>query len=238
MSKRWIFKKENIFYRYIFISLSIGLLLVSFLLLKSLELGSFFLFISAYFLGAFKGRKKIEVIQNQSMETAISEICKLMDSATKNIYILTGGLNQNVYNQVDVLNSIKSAKSRGVVIKIITNYSKVKSNYKFHSLEDLNNSILKMISEKRIELFDIDKDLSRVNHFIVVDRTNFRFEQIHGEDEKREAIIVYRSHRARKLQNLFEELLEQSSCRKVFSDEIKSILDEMSKNIKEVKNED
>lgn len=224
MKKRWIFKKENLIIRLIAIFTSFFLALLTFALLHSIPIGTFFLFMSAYFLGAFTGRKSLEVIVNQSLESAISEISKLIDSSTTVIYILTRTLNPKIYNQIDVFNSIEDAKRRGVIIKVVGSYPEMKTNH-LNDQNEIDKNILKLIADRRIELFHIDRDLEDVNHFIVVDRTNFRFEEIHNKtSNERKAILVYRSKRARSFHNLFEEILKKDHCKKITSDEVSEFL--------------
>lgn len=237
MKKRWIFRKQNIGYRFIAIFTCLLFAIIGYFTFNSVPLGTFFLFMFSYFLGAFRGRRRIDIIENQSLESAISEICKLIDSATTVIYILSRSLNPKIYSQIDVYSCLEKAKKRGVIIKIIADYNAIKLSYE-KCEQNINKSILKLISEKRAELFHLDRDLKNVNHFMVVDRTNFRFEEEHEIDaEERKAILVYRSKRARSLHSLFDDILAAPHCVKILSDQVIKLIQEIKYQHKENTNE-
>jgi hypothetical protein len=221
---RWIFRKANRIYRYIAIVSTLLFSTVCYFVYGNIFFGTFLLFIFSYLLGAFKGRRRIEVIQNQSIDSAITELCKLIDSSLGNVYILSRSLNPKIYNQVDVLHSLNAAKHRGVTIKIISERDKTMDAHRHCFSQSGITGILKLVEERRLELFSIDKDLDNTNHFAVVDNISFRLEQKHGIEDERKAIIVYRNKKARTLQTAFENLLAQPSVTRVPSTEIVKLL--------------
>ena len=222
---RWIFISGNRKYRIAALIISVFLSFLFYFYYSNIFIGTFFLFLFSYFSGAFKGRRRIEIIPNQTIDSAITELTKLIDSALGNIYIFTRSLNPSIYNQIDVIGAFERAKARGVTIQIICERGKLKKAHISSVIENRLIGILKMVEDRRIELFFIDKDLSKSNHFVVVDNISFRLEQKHGDEPERKAMIVYRSKKARALQNLFEKLRDKPHCcNRISSSEVKSIL--------------
>jgi hypothetical protein len=220
--ERWIYRRENRAYRIGFIILSLILSLLSYFWVGSIIWGTFFLFMLSYFSGAFKGRKRIEVIHNENMESAIAQLARLLATATKNISILCGSANPIVYNNKDILCAFERAKSHGVDIKLFTNFAAMKTRYGRYTKQEFDNSILAFIADRRIELYSLDKDVTKMNHFAVVDRKSFRVEQKHGSDTTRKAIVVFHNKRGRRLHDALDNVTTKPFCRKIDSDEIRS----------------
>jgi|GEM_PF-3511509 len=203
-NERWIFHDKNFWWRVIFIVLSSFCALFCYFYFSNICIGTFFLFLLVYLLGSSRGRNRIEIIENVNIESARVQIKKLINNAIKSVFIISGGLNPDIYNKKDVISSIINASNRGVEIYIVSYLAEIKKNY---SRLDKKPEFLKKIIEMPIHLYDYKKSLKDVNHFIVVDRKSFRIEKIHGGSTKREAIIVYKNNKAEFLYNLSNKII-------------------------------
>lgn len=191
---------------YIFLLLS----LYAFLKFQNLIFGSIFLFIATYFWGSFKRRNNLVVINNKNIPCARAEIKKLIDSSNSNIHILSRSLNPNIYMNNDIIASILEAlNQRQVKLIIALNISEFIKSYKTFKDSDF---IKEFIMNDNVLIYNIDKDLKKINHFLVVDSKSFRLEEIHDKDNlERKAIIVFYSDRAKELNEDFNSLITNSS---------------------------
>lgn len=216
-----IFHKEKKVLRIFLIIFFFTASIILFLYIKNIFLGSVSLFATSYFLGTFKTRSRIKIFKNEEFDSAIAEIRKLIDGATEEIRILCYRLNPEIYNQENILSSVKKAIDRRVKISVICNFSKMIKIHKSFIEEKKQETILKYAMNRSIIVYDIDKDLTLANHFLVADSKSFRFEEKHGEsNDTRKAILVYNCDQAKKLSKLFEEVLKKDYCYRKQSDEI------------------
>jgi hypothetical protein len=220
-----IFHKEKKGLRIIIILFLFVLTMVLFFKFRNIFLGTVALYCTSYFLGTFKTRSRIKIFDNKEFESAIAEIRKLVDGSTEEIKILCYHLNPVIYNQENILTSFKNAIDRRVKISIICNYKKMITVHNDYSLKK-QESILKYAINRSLVIYDIDKDLKLVNHFLVVDGKSFRFEKVHDEkNDSRKGIVVYNCDQAKKLSKLFDEMLLKDHCKRIPSEEIELTLD-------------
>ncbi len=100
----------------------------------------------------------------------------LFPLAKKSIKILSGTLNPKLYRNSKVIDGLKSANDRGVKIEILFAYPKDKEPRK--EVENLINQELAFLRDSG-SLFVLP-EADTGNHFIVIDRSHFRVEKVHG----------------------------------------------------------
>jgi hypothetical protein len=181
----------------------------------------------AYFLGSFKRRNNVIIINNKDIPTAIREIKKLIDQSKETVEILTLSLNPVIYSNEDVVESFKNAITRNVKIVVVCNFKEFKAKYEEYYRINKTLGFLRFFINNNIILYDVHKGLYDINHFIVVDNNSFRLEETHESDTEngRKATIVYYSTMAKELHDDFNKIIsKQGLCSRVKLTEIESII--------------
>jgi hypothetical protein len=137
------------------------------------------LFILSSLMGLFNDIDipKIETRHNLTIEQSIDEIHKLFRMATEQVLIVSGCLNQKIWDNPIIIDDLKNFISLKIEIQILTGR---KLGVKLHS--SLHDLLLDNVKKGNIKLYIIDQ---RPNiHFIVVDNSHVRLEKEHGSDER------------------------------------------------------
>jgi hypothetical protein len=225
IDKMWL--RKNKVFRLLLSFLFLIIAVYVFIYSRNIFLGTVFLFLVAYFLGSFKRRNNVIIINNKDIPTAIREIKKLLDLSKESVEILTLSLNPVIYSNEDVLDSFRNAIARHVKIVVACNYKEFKKKYTEYYRVNKTSGFLKFFINNNIALYDVHKNLQDINHFIVVDYNSFRLEETHESDTEqgRKATIVYFSTIAKELHNDFNTIIsKQDLCSRVNTTEIESIL--------------
>jgi hypothetical protein len=200
----------------------------TFLQFRNILLGTVFLFLVAYFLGSFKRRNNVIIINNKDIPTAIREIKKLIDLSKESVEILTLSLNPVIYSNEEVIESFKNAISRHVKIVVACNYDVFKRKYFEYNSTNNMSGFLKLVINNNITLYNVHKDLQKINHFIVIDNNSFRLEELHvnNDEHGRKATIVYFSSLAREFHDDFNKIISNNELTsRVLNPDLESILE-------------
>lgn len=222
-----IWLRKNKKYRIVFSLIFFTLGLFAFIQFRNIFFGTVFLFLVAYFLGSFKRRNNVIIINNKDIPTAIREIKKLIDLSKESVEILTLSLNPVIYGNDEVIESFKNAVTRHVKIVVACNYEEFKKKYIEYNSPNNMSGFLKLVINNNITLYNVHKDLQEINHFIVIDNNSFRLEELHvnDDDQGRKATIVYFSSLAREFHDDFNRIISSNELTsRVRKSELDSIL--------------
>jgi hypothetical protein len=120
---------------------------------------------------------KIETRHNLTIDQSIDEIHKLFRMATEQVLIVSGCLNQKIWNNPIIVDDLKNFISLKIEIQILTGR---KLGINRHS--ELYDLLLDNVKKGNIKLYVVEE---RPNiHFIVIDNSHVRLEKEHGTNEK------------------------------------------------------
>jgi hypothetical protein len=128
---------------------------------------------------------KTKTIHNQTLESAIKEIDKLLNVANQEVVIVSGGLNHHIWNNNAIINDLNSILNKDINVEILIgphlNCSKHSEIYKY---------LKQRISHKSFSLYKLDKRPDA--HFIIIDNAHIRLEKNHDQlKTSRQALIKY-----------------------------------------------
>ena len=148
---------------------------------------------------------------NYGIEGCIKQIISLLDMAQREVLILSGTMNSDLYEKPSVIQSFERALKRGITIKILVG----------KSFEINNNQILDLFrkysnTKSSLRIFHFPRsDDTPTPHFMVVDKSHTRIEYLHNEncsleDISAEAIGVYDYRQATMLVEAFNRNWDSS----------------------------
>ncbi|MDI6793688.1 MAG: hypothetical protein QME81_12635 [bacterium] len=111
--------------------------------------------------------------KNCNISRAREQITKLFNLAERDIHIVTGWLDYQVFENGEVLEALERAMKRRVDIQII---------FDENSIDPKSVTIKKWVEEGKINLFKLPERLGR--HFLVVDSIHTRLEEPHKHGQK------------------------------------------------------
>jgi hypothetical protein len=156
----------------------------------------------------------------------VNQIIRLIRNARNNIIVFCGSINPEIYCDPRVIAALKDAIERPVHITFFTNYKMALNRAK----ESKKFDIFIFGKEGVIKIFDIKDCAQKSRHFIIVDNTHLRYEEVHD--------INSNKHEVTMLHNLFissetKELYTEMEKKSVLLDK-KKIIDDIKIGIKEL----
>lgn len=145
---------------------------------------------------------------NRTLQASISQIKSLIDKATKEIIIVSGSLNHEIYDNIDILNSLskKCEKIKNgdlcVSIYVTGDMIDTKTENFRKLLIRLGIPVQKLVIQESMDL----------KHFVIVDMKHVRIEDNHdlnGKD-RRAFMKFYAPYLATRIKDILQKILETS----------------------------
>ncbi|WP_146017827.1 hypothetical protein [Akkermansia muciniphila] len=133
-----------------------------------------------------------EIISNSSSKHAIILFKNFFKEARSSIYIFCGKLSKTVYDDIHVIDAMRSALENGIDVKVIISQKKPESTLFSELLRQYN---------KKINCLNAIVD---INHFCVIDNCRYRLET--DQEEKTAIACAYEENIGTKLSNIFNIL--------------------------------